>query len=135
MTDGHATAERAPLTKSTGKEGAGHNVAWGDFRPFLAYTGRITPCAPHALTPIIGWTASTFEVALGLAPVLGILTRAAAAASAALLAAFAIGMTAGIGVKTAFDASVFSASAGAVLLACAPQYPLTFTKRPRHRST
>ena len=120
-----AVADRFGLWGSQG----GHNVAWGNFSAFLAYTGRITPFAPHALTPIIGWTATAAEIVLGVSLVFGILTRWAAALSAGLLAAFAVGMTSGTGVKTAFDASVFSASAGAFLLACAPRYPLALSGR------
>jgi len=110
-----------------GPPGAPH-VAWGRFDVFLAYTGRITPFAPPALTPALAWTATLFEVVFGLALLLGIATRAAAAGSAVLLAAFALGMTSGTGVKTAFDASVFSASSAALLLACAPSYPATLDR-------
>jgi len=101
----------------------GRNVAWGDFGHFLAYTARITPVVPHPLVPSIGWTATVLEIVLGVALILGVATRAAAAAAGVLLALFALGMTLGTGVKTAFDASVFSASAGAFLLACASRYP------------
>ena len=100
------------------------NVAWGDFGRFLTYAARITPVVPHRLVLSVGWTATVLEVVLGVALILGVATRAAATAAGVLLALFALGMTLGTGVKTAFDASVFSASAGALLLACASGYPL-----------
>jgi hypothetical protein len=52
-----------------------------------------------------------------------------------LLALFALGMTFGTGIKTAFDASVFSASAGAFLLACASRYPAAAENLLHSRTT
>lgn len=49
-------------------------------------------------------------------------TRWTARLSGWLLLAFALGMTVGTGVKTAFDASVFAASGGAFMLATARRY-------------
>jgi hypothetical protein len=54
---------------------------------------------------------------------IGFQTRWAARLSGLLLFAFAFGMTAGTNIKSAFDASVFAASAGAFLPAKAPRYP------------
>ena len=95
----------------------GHNVAWGDFTRFSQYAARVNPWAPASLMPLIAWTATIAEAVLGVALLAGISTRAAAVASGVLLSLFAIGMTVGTGVKTAFDASVFSAAAGAFALA------------------
>jgi uncharacterized membrane protein YphA (DoxX/SURF4 family) len=110
------------------------NIAWGDFGHFLTYTARITPFVPHSLVPAAGWTATLLEVVIGVALIVGIATRAAAIAAGVLLALFACGMTLGTGVKTAFDASVFSASAAAFLLACASSYPVAVENVPNRRS-
>jgi thiosulfate dehydrogenase (quinone) large subunit len=95
----------------------GHNVAWGDFTRFTQYTAKVNPWAPPALVPILAWTATIAEIVLGVALLVGFSTRRAALASGVLLSLFAIGMTIGTGVKTALDASVFSAAAGAFGLA------------------
>ena len=99
-------------------------VAWGDFSHFLAYAGQITPFIPRPLVPAAGWTATVLEAVLGVAMILGVAVRPAALLAGALLASFALGMTLGTGIKTAFDASVYSASAASFLLACASKYPL-----------
>jgi hypothetical protein len=44
-------------------------------------------------------------------------------------------MTVGTGVKTAFDASVFSASAGAFLLGCVSDYTLALDSLLKSRSS
>jgi thiosulfate dehydrogenase [quinone] large subunit len=95
----------------------GHNVAWGDFRRFTEYTAKVNSWAPPGVVSVLAWTATTAEIVLGVALLLGVYTRSAALASGVLLSLFAIGMTIGTGVKTAFDASVFSAAAGAFALA------------------
>jgi len=63
---------------------------------------------------------------------LGILsfqTRRAAQLGGWLLLAFGNGMRAGTGIKSALNASVFFASAGAFLLATTPEYPLSIVLR------
>ena len=95
----------------------GDGVAWGDFSRFTQYTAKVNPWAPPALVTLLGWTATVAETILGLALVVGVYTRVAGMASGVLLSLFAIGMTIGTGVKSALDASVFSAAAGACALA------------------
>ena len=95
----------------------GHNVAWGDFTRFTEYAAKVNPWAPPGVVSMLAWTATLAEIVLGVALLLGVYTRSAALASGVLLSLFAIGMTIGTGVKTAFDASVFSAAAGAFALA------------------
>jgi uncharacterized membrane protein YphA (DoxX/SURF4 family) len=95
----------------------GHNVAWGDFTHFTQYTARVNPWAPAAVVSVLAWTATAAETVLGAALLGGMFTRLAAAASGVLLSLFAVGMTVGTGVKSALDASVFSAAAGAFGLA------------------
>ena len=95
----------------------GRNVAWGDFALFTQYTAKVNPWAPAGLVPMIAWTATVAEIILGVALLAGLYTRGAALASGVLLTSFALGMTIGTGFKTALDASVFSAAAGAFGLA------------------
>jgi hypothetical protein len=61
--------------------------------------------------PLVAWTATLLEIALGILLIVGWRIRWVALASGALLLLFALGMTVGTGIKTAFDASVFAASA------------------------
>src|SRR5262245_23653832 len=90
-----------------------HNVAWGNFTRFAEYTAQVNPLAPPALVPLLALAATVAEIVLGVALLGGFYTKGAGLASGVLLSLFAIGMTIGTGVKTALDASVFSAAAGA----------------------
>jgi len=107
----------------------GTNVAWGDFTWFTAYAAKINPWAPGALLPVIAWTATLAEIALGLLLIVGYRTRWAAFGSGVLLLLFALGMTAGTGIKTAFDASVFAASAAGFLLSTQKGFPMSLDDR------
>jgi uncharacterized membrane protein YphA (DoxX/SURF4 family) len=99
------------------------NVAWGDMRHFLTYTAKLNPWFPASVIPAIGVLVTAAEITLGAALLLGFHTRRAAQLSGLLLLAFAIGMTAGTGIKSALNASVFAASGGALLLARARGFP------------
>jgi uncharacterized membrane protein YphA (DoxX/SURF4 family) len=103
----------------------GANVAWGDFSSFSTYAAKINPWAPAALMPAIAWTATLAEVALALLLIAGCRTRWAAFGSGVLLLLFALGMTAGTGVKSPLDASVFAASAAGFLLSAQEHFPLS----------
>lgn len=92
------------------------NVAWGDFARFTAYAGKVNPWAPEALVPFIAWVATLAEIVLGSLLLVGWRTKWVGLASGVLLLLFALGMTFGTGVKTAFDASVFAAAAVGFLL-------------------
>ena len=92
----------------------GHGVAWGDFARFTQYTAQVNPWAPPALVAMLAWAATVAETILGAALLGGVYTQLAGLASGVLLCLFAIGMTIGTGVKSALDASVFSAAAGRV---------------------
>ena len=59
---------------------------------------------------------------LGSTLILGLWTRWSALGSGGLLLLFALGMTVGTGVKSALNASVFSASAAAFALSAWPAY-------------
>jgi uncharacterized membrane protein YphA (DoxX/SURF4 family) len=101
------------------------NVAWGDFSRFIEYTGKLNWFAPTAVIPALAWAATFAEILLGLALVLGFFTRVAALLSGLTLLVFALTMTFALGIKAPLDFSVFSASAGAFLLAAYGKYPLS----------
>lgn len=96
------------------------NVAWGNFENFLAYAAILNPYLPASWMPVVGWTATIAEVVLGLALIVGFRTRMAASLSGVLLLLFAFGMTVGLGIGAPLSYSVFTASAGAFLLAIYP---------------
>jgi uncharacterized membrane protein YphA (DoxX/SURF4 family) len=98
------------------------NVAWGEFHQFTAYTGRLNPWAPTALIAPLAWFVTGAEIVLSVALITGVATRPAALTSGVLLGLFALGMTVGTGLKSALNASVFAASAGALALAMAGSY-------------
>ncbi len=100
-----------------------HNVSWGNFENFLGYTALLNPYLPAAWIPAVGWLVTVAETLLGVALIAGIQTRRVAALSGVLLLTFAFGMMMGTGIKAPFNYSVFSASAGALLLATAASYP------------
>ena len=99
-----------------GPYGAKH-VSWGDFAHFVEYTGRLTSLFPSSLTVSFAWAATVAETLFGVLLIAGIKTRMASVLSGLLLLSFAMGMTAGLGVKAPLDYSVFSAAAAAFLLA------------------
>jgi putative oxidoreductase len=65
----------------------------------------------------LAWAATVAELSLGVLLILGLWPRWVALGSAVLLALFGIAMAISFGIKSPMDYSVFSASAGAVLLA------------------
>jgi thiosulfate dehydrogenase (quinone) large subunit len=99
------------------------NVAWGDFGHFLAYAAKLNPELPASWIPALGWTVTFAEIIIAMTLLLGLRTRTFALLSGLMLLSFASGMTIGTGIKSALNASVFSASAGAFLLATMREYP------------
>ena len=97
-------------------------VAWGTFAVFEAYTGRLNWFLPASVIPALAWLVTGLETTLALLLIAGIATRQAALMSGVLLLLFALAMTVATGVKGPLDYSVFSASAGAFLLATLPRY-------------
>jgi uncharacterized membrane protein YphA (DoxX/SURF4 family) len=106
-------------------------VAWGDMEHFVPYVAQLNPWFPPFLIPAVSWTATLAEITLGLMLLIGWQTRRAALLSGWLLLLFAAGMTAGTGIKSALNASVFAASGGAFLLATAVTYPWSVDKLSR----
>ncbi|MGA3106940.1 MAG: hypothetical protein ABSD53_20850 [Terriglobales bacterium] len=50
-------------------------VAWGTFRNFLAYTKTLNPWCPPSLVPVLGWSATSAELVLGIALLVGFRLR------------------------------------------------------------
>jgi uncharacterized membrane protein YphA (DoxX/SURF4 family) len=99
----------------------GHpHVAWGDFSHFVLYTGKLDWYLPTSVIPALAWMTTVIETALGIAVLPGVFPRLIAALSGILLLLFAVAMSVALGIKAPLDASVFTASAGAFLLAFVP---------------
>jgi uncharacterized membrane protein YphA (DoxX/SURF4 family) len=92
------------------------NVSWGNFAHFVQYTGAVTSLFPSSLTLPFAWAATIAETLCGILLIAGFKVRIVSVLSGLLLVSFALGMATGLGVKTPFDYSVFSAAAAAFLL-------------------
>ena len=95
----------------------GRNVGYGNFAGFVSYTAKVNSFMPAFSIPYLAWAATVAELSLGVLLILGLWPRWVALGSAVLLALFGIAMAISFGIKSPMDYSVFSASAGAVLLA------------------
>jgi len=108
-----AVADRLGLWGPPGTPG----VAWGAWGPFVAYAGVLNAWAPDALVEPIAWIATGAEIVFGVGLIVGWKVRWMALGSGALLTSFALSMAVYDGIKAPLDFSVFSAAAGAFLLA------------------
>ena len=90
---------------------------WGNFANFINYTAKVNSFMPASTIPFLAWTATGAETFFGIGLIVGLWPRWMALGSAVLLAIFGIAMAISFGVKSPMDYSVFSASAGALLLA------------------
>ncbi len=93
------------------------NVSWGNFAHFVKYTGAVMSLFPSSSTVWFAWAATVAETLFGILLIAGFRMRITSVFSGLLLLSFAIGMITGLGIKTPFDYSVFSAAAAAFLLA------------------
>ena len=89
----------------------------GGFDPFLADTGKLLWYLPAGVVPAAGWAATVLEVMLAVGLVAGVRLRAVALAGGVLLSVFAVTMTVALGPEPPLSYSVWSAAAGAFLLA------------------
>lgn len=96
---------------------SGRNVGYGNFDGFVQYTAKVNSFMPASTIPFLAWAATTAEFSLGLALVLGVWLRWVALGSFVLLVLFGTAMAISFGIKSPLDYSVFSASAGALLIA------------------
>jgi putative oxidoreductase len=90
----------------------GHN----SFEAFERYTAEVNSFMPAFTIPFLARAATVLELALGLGLIAGAYLRWVALAAAGLLALFGTAMAVSFGPKSPLDYSVFSASAGALLL-------------------
>ena len=90
--------------------------AWGNWDNFVQYTEVINPWFPTALVPTVAIIATSAEIVFAVFLLIGFKTELFAKLSGLLLLIFALSMTFSIGIKGAFDYSVFIASAGAFAL-------------------
>src|SRR4051794_34589534 len=100
-----------------------HNVAWGNYARFVAYTAKLNWFLPATTIPALAIIATAAEILFGLLLILGWNTRTIALLSGVLLTIFALTMAVALGVKAPFDLSVFSAAGGALLLATSAKFP------------
>lgn len=105
------------------------NVSWGDFAHFVEYTGAVMSLFPSSWTVSFAWAATIAETTLGILLIVGFEIRMVSVLSGLLLLSFAMGMATGLGIKTPFDYSVFSAAAAAFLLAFWEPDRFTLDKR------
>jgi putative oxidoreductase len=103
----------------------GSKVGYGSFDGFMRYTAKVNSFMPTFTIPFLAWAATIAEFSLGVALILGVWLRWVALGSAVLLALFGIAMAISFGIKSPLDYSVFSASAGALLLALYQSRKLT----------
>lgn len=98
-----------------------YHLAWGNWKSFIAYTQTILPWMSHNLINIAALIATIAEVILAIFLIIGWKIALVAKLSGLLLLLFALSMSFSGGIKTAFDASVFAASAAAFALATMKQ--------------
>lgn len=90
--------------------------SWGNWDAFLKYTQMINPWIPSFLISTIAIIATAAETIFAICLIIGYKTKLFAQLSGLLLLIFALSMTFSIGIKSAFDYSVFSVSAAAFAL-------------------
>jgi len=90
---------------------------YGDFAGFLRYTAKVNAFMPPWTIPYLGWAATAGELTLGVALLVGFWLRWVSVASAVLLVLFGSAMALSFGFKSPLDYSVFSAAAGAMMVA------------------
>lgn len=91
-------------------------AAWGDWKSFLKYTALINPWIPGSMIPAVATIVTAAETLFALCLLVGFKTELFARLSGFLLLLFALSMTFSTGIKSAFDYSVFTASAAAFAL-------------------
>lgn len=108
-----AVADRFGIWGAPGQK----NVGWGDFAHFVSYVAEVNSFMPSFAIHFLAWAATIGEFSLGILLIVGVWPRWVALGSALLLAMFGTAMAISFGIKSPLDYSVFSASAGAFLLA------------------
>lgn len=109
-------------------------VAWGNFANFEAYTGVLNWFLPHTWMPLLAWVDTVLETLFGLLLLVGLATRATSFLSGILMLLFALAMSFSTGPESALSYSVFSASAGAFLLAFSGPYSFSLDNLVKART-
>jgi putative oxidoreductase len=94
----------------------GKYAGWGNFANFTRYVAQVNSFMPAFSIPFLAWAATAAETSLGILLILGLWRRWVALGSAILLAMFGTAMAISFGIKSPLDYSVFSASAGALVM-------------------
>ncbi len=89
---------------------------WGNWENFIAYTAVLNPWFPESFAPPLAAIATGAEVLFAICLIIGFKTELVAKLSGVLLLVFGISMAFSVGIKAAFDYSVFAAAAGAFAL-------------------
>lgn len=92
------------------------NSSWGNWDSYLESTKVLNPFSPDSLIPALGILATGAEITFAIFLIIGFKTELFAKLSGFLLLIFALSMSFTIGIKSAFDYSVYTASAGAFAL-------------------
>lgn len=95
----------------------GKNVGYGNYANYVKYAGEVNSFMPASTIPFLANAATVAELIFGVLLVLGLWVRWAAYGSAALLTMFGIAMAVSFGIISPLDYSVFSACAGALVVA------------------
>ena len=111
----YSVADRFGLLGGPGANG----VSWGTFSRFTTYVATLNWFAPRLAIPGLAGLDTALELALGLTLIAGLWTKVSAWISACLLLVFALTISIATGIGGAFQYSVFTASAGAMMLAAA----------------
>lgn len=93
-----------------------YNLAWGNWNNFVVYTQSIMPWFSYFWIQIAAILATAAEIIFAILLLIGWKTQLFAKLSGILMLIFAVTMSFSGGIKTAFDASVFAASAAAFAL-------------------
>ena len=97
-------------------------VAWGDWGNFIAYTGTLNFNVSPDVANVLGIIATVLEITFGLLLIVGYKIKLISFLAGILLLTFALEMSVNTHIKSAFDASVFTASFGAFLLSVQPHF-------------
>lgn len=92
------------------------HTVWGNWTSFEKYVGVLNPWFPQSFIPALSVVSTVAEILFAVCLLIGFKTELFAKISGLLLLIFALSMTFSTGIKTAFNASVFAASAGAFAL-------------------
>jgi len=95
----------------------GNNVGYGNYANYVKYAGEVNSFMPSSMIPFLANAATVAELVFGLFLVFGLWVHWAAYGSALLLAMFGIAMAISFGIASPLDYSVFSACAGALVVA------------------